>query len=87
MRDLMDRLREAETALDNQLNEAYYKKCQADRDRAIVLFWKAKQSIWYATMCALDAFAGAQTPVPVTSKHCSFRATCGDYKPSASETT
>ncbi len=72
MRELMDRLRETETALDRELNNVYYKKCLADRDRAIVLLWKAKRSLWYAQMCALDAFAGAQTPVPTPGKTMSY---------------
>lgn len=64
MREVLDRLREAETALDKALSTAYYSPDEADRDRAIILFWKAKRSLWYAQMCSLDAIAGAQTPVP-----------------------
>ena len=64
MREALDRLQEAMTALDNVLNTAYYSPDEADRDRAIILLWKAKRSLWYARMCMADAFAGHQTPVP-----------------------
>ena len=59
MREVLDRLREAGTALDNQLNAAYYNRDTADAMRAIELLWKAKKNLWYATMHALNAFAGA----------------------------
>lgn len=60
MRELMDRLREAETALDNQLHELYYITPTSKRMRAIELLWKAKRHLWYAMMDALNAAAGAQ---------------------------
>lgn len=59
MREALDRLREATTALDNQLNDAYYSRDTADAMRAIELLWKAKKNLWYAMMHALNAFAGA----------------------------
>jgi len=64
VREVLDRLREAETALDNRLCKTYYMKHTADRLRAIELLWKAKKNLWYAHMHTLNAFAGAGTPVP-----------------------
>jgi len=64
VREALDRLREAETALDNRLSKTYYMKHTADRLRAIELLWKAKKNLWWAHMHALNAFAGVQTPVP-----------------------
>ena len=60
MREVLDRLREAETALDSRMHELYYMQHTADRTRALSLLWKAKQSLWYTTMHAFDAFAGVQ---------------------------
>ena len=59
MREALDRLREAETALDHRLSEIYYMEHTADRLRAIELLWTAKKNLWYAHMHALNAFAGA----------------------------
>ena len=64
MREVLDRLREAETALDNFLNDLYYSQHTADRLRAIELCWKAKKDLWYTRMHLVNAFAGVQTPVP-----------------------
>lgn len=64
MREALDQLQEATTALDRFLNDLYYAEHTADRMRAIELTWKAKKDLWYARMHLVDAFAGAQTPVP-----------------------
>jgi len=58
MREALDRLREAETALDRRLHETYFSKDLTGRTRALGLFWKAKEDIWFAQMHVLDAFAG-----------------------------
>ena len=62
MREILDRLREAVTALDIQLNELYYAKPVADQVRAINLLWKAKQSLWWTQMHVLNAAAGEPAP-------------------------
>ena len=62
MREILDRLREAVTALDIQLNELYYAKPAAEQVRAINLLWKAKQSLWYTQMHVLHAAAGEPEP-------------------------
>lgn len=80
MREALDRLREAETALDNGLNDAYYTKHTAHRLRMIQLLWEAKQALWWATMHALNAAAGAVTPVPVASKPVSYESAAAAYK-------
>lgn len=58
MREVLDRLREAETALNKQLHDTYFSKNATDRTRALGLFWKAKEDIWFAQMHVLDAFRG-----------------------------
>ena len=60
MREVLDRLREAESALDTQLSTIYHSKETAHRRRAIELLWKAKKDLWWATMQVFDAFAGVQ---------------------------
>jgi len=64
VREALDRLQEATTALDNQLHDVYFTRDMADRMRALGLLWKAKKNLWYARMHMVDAFAGQQTPVP-----------------------
>ena len=64
MREILDRLREAETALDIQLNELYYARPVADQIRAINLLWKAKQALWYTQMHVLNAATGEESPCP-----------------------
>lgn len=59
MREILDRLREATTALDNELNELYYARPIAEQVRAINLIWKAKQSLWWTQMHVLNAAASA----------------------------
>ncbi len=80
MREVLDRLRETETALDNRLAEIYYMKHTADRLRAIELLWRAKQDLWYAHMHAFDAFAGKQTPVPKKGTPCSYEDAAAAYQ-------
>ncbi len=58
MREILDRLREAETALDTKLRELYYEGGDQGTLRAVHKLWKAKKSIWHAQMCTLDAVAG-----------------------------
>ncbi len=58
MREVLDRLREAETALDKQMSDLYYAQHTANRVRALTLLWEAKQSLWYASMHLFNAFAG-----------------------------
>jgi len=62
MREVLDRLREAETALDQKLNELYYEEETQERLRALHRLWNAKKSIWHAQMCVLDAAAGEPVP-------------------------
>jgi len=64
VREILDRLREAETALDSQLNELYYAKPATDQVRAINLLWKAKQSLWYTQKHVLNAATGEESPCP-----------------------
>jgi len=61
VREILDRLREAMTALDTQLNELYYARPVAEQIRAINLLWKAKQALWYTQMHVLNAAAGAES--------------------------
>lgn len=60
MREVLDRLREAETAIDAQLHEVYYMRHTADRMRALELLWDAKKSLWYAMMHTFNAHAGVR---------------------------
>lgn len=60
MREVLDRLREAETALDQQLSTVYHSTETAHRRRAIELLWKAKKDLWWTIMHVFDAFAGVQ---------------------------
>ncbi len=55
MREVLDRLREAETALDRELMELFYREDSATRTKAINRLWKAKQNIWHAQMHTLNA--------------------------------
>lgn len=55
MREVLDRLREAETALDSRLNDAYFLPDSSNRTGIIALLWKAKQGVWLATMHMLCA--------------------------------
>ncbi len=80
MREVLDRLREAGTALDGRLTETYYMKHTADRLRAIELLWKAKKNLWWAHMHALDAFAGTGTPVPKASELVSYESAAAAYE-------
>lgn len=64
MREVLDRLREAETALDRQLNAYYYLGDAQHNLRVIHKLWRAKKSIWHAQMCILDAAAGEEGPDP-----------------------
>jgi len=62
MREVLDRIHEAETALDRQLTELYYATELEHRQWAITLCWKAKQNLWYASMHTLNAAAGPEPP-------------------------
>jgi len=62
VREALDRLREAETALDRHLSDFYFLPDSPDRTRVMTLLWKAKKSIWHAQMCVLDAAAGHRDP-------------------------
>jgi len=64
VREVLDRLREAVTALDRQLSELYFIKRSGDRTQAMRLLWKAKQDLWYAQMHILNAAAGSEGPGP-----------------------
>ena len=55
MREVLDRLREAETALDKELRKLYYATHAPDRKKALHRLWKAKQHLWYAQMYTLNA--------------------------------
>ena len=63
MREVLDRLREAETALDSRLSEHYFEGEAQSNLRVVHKLWKAKKSIWHALMCVLDAAAGAGKPM------------------------
>lgn len=65
MREALDRLQEAMTALDNQLNDAYYLKYTPDRMRLLDLLFKAKRSVWFAQMHVLNAAAGSPDCAPL----------------------
>ena len=58
MREILDRLKEAMAALDQELHDTYFSVGMGDQRRAIGLFWKAKQNVWFAQMQVLDAFQG-----------------------------
>jgi len=64
VREVLDRLREAETALDRHMHDLYFSKHTADRIRALELIWKGKKNLWYAQMHLVNAFAGARGPDP-----------------------
>ncbi len=64
MREILDRLREAETALDKQLMELFYMKHTEDLRMVIQRVWKAKQNIWTAQMYMLQAAAGPKPTDP-----------------------
>ncbi len=57
MREVLDRLREAETAIDTRLNDVYYLAPSLGRTASIDLLWKAKQALWWATLHTLNAAA------------------------------
>lgn len=58
MQKILERLKEAQTALDSQLYESFFTVGQGDQRRFIGQLWKAKQNIWWAQMQTLDAFQG-----------------------------
>jgi len=67
MREVISRLHEATTALDRELTKLYLAEQrlpQPSRRQTIEQYWKAKQSLWYATMHVLYAdsptIAGAE---------------------------
>ena len=60
MREVLDRLREAETALDAQLNDLYFKDKSPQRAFTLEYLWKAKQSLWWATLHTLNAASGGE---------------------------
>jgi len=64
VREVLDRLREAETALDQKLLDLYYEGESQEMPRAMHKLWRAKKSIWHAQMCVLDAAAGHDQPDP-----------------------
>ncbi len=64
MREVLDRLREAETALDHELMEVYYAEHSADRAKALGLLLAAKSNVWLAQMHVLNAAAGTEGPDP-----------------------
>lgn len=64
MREVIDRLREAETALDRQLSDLYFTEHSAARTRALTLLLAAKANVWFAQMQALDAHAGSSPADP-----------------------
>jgi len=64
VREVLDRLREAESALDHRLNDLYFEGESQEMLRIVHRLWKAKKSIWHAQMCVLDAAAGAEGPDP-----------------------
>jgi len=80
VREVLDRLREAESALSAQLNELYYTEDTDDRAQAIDLLWMAKQHVWYASMNVLNAAAGHQTPVPTPGKSVSYEDARAKYE-------
>ena len=58
MKEILAGLKEAMTTIDQELHDAYFSVGMGDQRRAIGLFWKAKQNIWFAQMQVLDAFRG-----------------------------
>ena len=64
MREVLDRLREAESALDKELMETYYQREMPERQQALDTLWEAKQSLWYAQMCVLDTAANTEPVDP-----------------------
>ncbi len=80
MREVLDRLQETMTALDNQLHDLYFTPDTAARFRALELLWKAKRDLWYARMHMVDAFAGHQTPVPKKGRVADMDAAAAAYK-------
>ena len=64
MREVLDRLREAETALDNYLRELYCPVLTSRRAWTIDRLWNAKRYLWYTQMSALSAASGSETPEP-----------------------
>ena len=59
MQEILDSLKEAQKSIDQQLYDTFFSKGPAGQSRAIRVFWKAKQNIWFAQMHVLDAFQGA----------------------------
>ncbi len=57
MREVLDRLREATTAIDHELIEVYYAEHTPGRAKALGLLLTAKQNVWLAQMQALEANA------------------------------
>ena len=62
MREVLDRLREAETALDKQLSDLYFAPDTGARFLAINLLWQAKRGVWNAFMHTLKAATGLEPP-------------------------
>ena len=65
MREVLDRLREAESVLDSQLAQLYLEEQKlphAERRQIMDRYWKAKQALWYASMHVL--YAGTTSTEP-----------------------
>ena len=58
MQAILGPLKEAQEAIDQQLHDTFFSQGPAGQKRAIGVFWKAKQNIWWAQMQVLDAFQG-----------------------------
>jgi len=62
VRQVLDRIHEAETALDRELVELYYKPSASKNRRAMSLLWETKRDLWRASLRVLDAAAGPNPP-------------------------
>ena len=57
MREILDRLREAMTTLDNLCVEEHYRDSRAGISATMRCLWRAKYSLWRAQVHTLDAAA------------------------------
>ena len=62
MREILDRLREAMTILDNQCVEEHYRDPRAGISATMQCLWRAKYSLWRTQVHILDAAAGEPEP-------------------------
>jgi len=65
VREVLDRLREAESALDSELAQLFLAEQELshpERKQIMDGYWKAKEAVWYASMHVL--YAGTTSTEP-----------------------